>query len=108
MVRLAQNLMYSYYLKQKILVCCDKKSKILFHEFNSTTQSRLLMTLRKKPFENYVVKEKNASKQHFFPFTKMFSTPQKLQISVCESHLFCCLQMLSIWTMLKSCRLVKG
>ena len=33
--------------------------------FNSTTQSRLLMTLDKKPFENIVGKGENAGNQHF-------------------------------------------
>ena len=36
--------------------------------FNSTTQSRLLTTLEKKPFENIVGKGENACNKHFLLF----------------------------------------
>ena len=38
------------------------------------TQSRLLTTLKKKPFENIEGKGENAGNQHFFPFPTVFST----------------------------------
>ena len=41
---------------------------------NFTTQSRLLMTLWKNPFENIVGKGENAGNQHFLLFPTMFST----------------------------------
>ena len=37
-----------------------------------TTQSRLLTTLKKKPFENNVGKGENAGNQHFLVFPKCF------------------------------------
>ena len=89
---------------------------MLFHEelsyaqyFNPlklfTTQSRLLTTLRKKPFENIVGKGENAGNQHFLLLPQCF-LPSPKQISVFDTHLNCCLQMLSIWTGLKFCHLV--
>ena len=62
-----------------------------------TTQSRLSTTLRKKPFENNLGKEENAYNQHFLIFLQCF-LPFLTQISIFESHLFCHLQILSIWT----------
>ena len=66
-------------------------------------QSQHLMTLKKKQFENYVVTE-------FSPVSTMFPTcyhnvplPKKKQKSIFQSHSFCCLKMLSIWTVLKFC-----
>ena len=70
-----------------------------------TTQSILLTTLRKKPSENIVGKGENAGKQHFLLFPQCFLLFTK-QISNLQSLLFCCLQILSIWTSLKYCRLV--
>ena len=42
-----------------------------------TTQSRLLMTLYKKPFENSVGKGENAGNQHFLLFPQRFLSYQK-------------------------------
>ena len=70
-----------------------------------TTQSQLLMTLRSKPFENIVGEGEIAVNQHFLLFPQCF-LPFPKQFSVVQTHLFCCLQMLSIWTGLKLCRLV--
>ena len=42
-----------------------------------TTQSRLLMTLRKEAFENISGKGENADNQHFLLFPKCFSTIPK-------------------------------
>ena len=58
-----------------------------------TTYSTLLMTLRKKPFENIVGKGGNAGNQHFLPFPQHFLLFQD-QYKISESHLFCCLQSL--------------
>ena len=62
-----------------------------------TTQSRLFMTLRKKPFENIVGKGENAVYQHFLHFPQCF-LPFPEQILIVWSHLFCRLQILWIWT----------
>ena len=72
-----------------------------------TTQSQLLGTLGKKPFENNVGKGQIAGYQHFLLFPKCFLLFPK-QISIVWSHLFCRLQMLQVWTGLKLCCLVKG
>ena len=63
------------------------------------------MTLRKKPLENVVGKAENAGKQHFLLFPQCF-IPFTKQISNFQSLLLCRLQMLSIWTSLKYCRLL--
>ena len=60
-----------------------------------TTQSKLLLTLRKKPYENIVGKGENAGNQHFLFFPQCF-LPIPKRISVFKLHLFCRLQMLSI------------
>ena len=74
---------------------------------NSTTQSLLLKTLAKKPFENIVGKGENAGNQHFLLFPQHF-LPNQLHKSSFELHLKCHLPMLSNWTGLKICRLVKS
>ena len=61
--------------------------------------------LRKKPLENIEGKGENAGDQHFLLFPQCFLLFTK-QISNFQSLLFCCLQMLSIWTSPKYCRLV--
>ena len=66
----------------------------------------LLTTLYKKSFENTVGKGENAGNQHFLLFPQCFQ-PFPKQISIFQSHLFCRLQMISIWTSLKFCCLVK-
>ena len=43
-----------------------------FFTFLFTTQSQLLTTLRKKPFENMMGKGENAGNQHFFLFPQCF------------------------------------
>ena len=62
---------------------------------------------KRKPFENIVGKEENAGNQHFLLFLQCFLL-FRTEIAIFGLHLFCCLQMLSIWTGLKFCRLVKG
>ena len=59
-----------------------------------STQSRLLTTLRKKPFKNIVGKGENAGNQHFHLFPQCFLPFPK--------------QMLSIWTSLRFCLFVNG
>ena len=71
-----------------------------------TTQSRLLTTPRKKPFENIVEKGENADNQHFLLFPQCF-LPYHKQKSLFKQSLFCHLQMLSIWSSLKFCHLAK-
>ena len=58
-------------------------------------------------FENIVRKEENTGNQHFLLFPQCFLLFPK-QILVFASHLFCLLQMLSIWLSPKFCRLVKN
>ena len=62
---------------------------------------------KKKPFENIEGKEENAGNQHFLLFPQCFLSYPK-QILPFESPLILCLQLLSIWTGVKFCRLVKG
>ena len=68
------------------------------------TLSRLLTTLYENPLENIVRKEDIAGNQHFLPFPQCFLIIPK-QISNIQIHLYCSLQMLSIWiwTRLKFC-----
>ena len=58
-------------------------------------------------FENIVGKGENAGNQHCLLFPQCF-LPFSKQISISESHIFCRLQILSILTGLKFCRLVKS
>ena len=71
-----------------------------------TTQSRLLTTLSKKLIEN-IVGNGVILCPAFSPFPTMFSTHQREKSSL-KPHLFCHLQMLSIWFSPKFCCLVKS
>ena len=62
------------------------------------------MTL-KKAFENIVGKKRKCWLPAFSCFPTIFSTIPETNF---EPHSFCHLQMLSIWTSLQFCRLVKG
>ena len=62
---------------------------------------------KKKPFENIMGKGENAGNQHFLPFPQCF-LPYQRQESSFELHLPYPLQMLSIWSRTKFCRLVKS
>ena len=62
--------------------------------------------LYKKPFGNIVEKGENGGNQYFLLFIQCF-LPFPKQTSIFQSHLFCHLQMLSIWTSLKFCCLVE-
>ena len=72
-----------------------------------TTQSRLLMTLKKKPFDNIVGKGENVGNQHFLLFPHCF-LPIPIRISVVMLRCICLVQMLLIWTSPKICCLVKS
>ena len=61
----------------------------------------------KETFENIVGKGENAGNQHFLLFPQCF-LPIPNRISGFNLHLFCGLQMLSVWTSLKICCFVKG
>ena len=65
------------------------------------------MTRKKKPFENIVRKGENAGNQHFLIFPQCFFATNPKKKFCFKLHLFCRLQVLSIWTSLKICRLVK-
>ena len=62
-----------------------------------TTQSRLFTTPRKDPFKNIVGKGENVGNQQLLLFLQCFLPYQRQKLSF-ELHLFCCLQMLSIWS----------
>ena len=61
----------------------------------------------KEGLENIKGKRENAGYQHFLLFPQLF-LPLHRQISIFQSHLFCHLQMVLIWTNLKNCRLVRS
>ena len=85
-----------------------KRLILLIHNYLLfTTQSRLLTTLKEKAFENIVGKGENAGNQHFLLFPQCF-LPFPKQISIFQLHSICRLQMLSIWTSLKFCCVVKS
>ena len=96
-----------FYNTNLLMVCLLSEKKIqnnLAQPF--TTKSQLLTPLKKKAFENIVRKGENAG-NHFLLFPQCFLLfPTKILIS--ESELFCRLQMLSVWTSLKNCCLVKS
>ena len=61
----------------------------------------------KEGLENIVGKRENAGHQHFLLFPQCF-LPLQRQISIFRSHLFCRLQILSMWTNLNICRLIRS
>ena len=65
------------------------------------------MTLKKKDMENTVGKGENAGNQHFLLFPQCFLLYQ-VEKSSFQQCLLRRLQMLSIWSRPKFCRLVKG
>ena len=69
-----------------------------------TTQSCLLMTLKKKPFENIVGKEKNAGDHYFLPFPncflaipKIISVFKLIYFVICKSFQFRTVQNFVVW-----------
>ena len=65
------------------------------------------MTLAKKPFKNIVGKRENTNNQYFLLYPERF-LPFALQISNFQSHLFCRLQALLVWTSLEILSFGKG
>ena len=90
---------------RKLSVC--RKSQPLLQVFTTQSGPLTTLSLRKRPFENIAGKGENAGHQHFLLFPQCFLLFQKSS-SIFESHLFCRLQSLSIWTGQKFCRLVKS
>ena len=82
-----------------------KPSERILAEHKDRTND--LLFSRRKPFENRVGKGENAVIHHFLLFSQCF-LPFPIQISIFQSHLFCRLQVLPVWTSLKICRLVKS
>ena len=82
-------------------VLCIKKI------INSLPTIPSFLTVKQRTFENSVGKGENAGNQHFLHFQQCF-LPFPNQISIFHSRLFCRLQMLSILTELRFCRLVKS
>ena len=70
------------------------------------TQSRLLTTLKQKALENTKGKGENAGNQHFLLFQQCFPLYHTEKSSFLQC-LICRLQMLSIWSRPKFCRLVE-
>ena len=83
--------------------CCNDLSSILRKTIGRAwDQNKRPLVLKSyapptELFENIVGKGKNAGNQHFLLFPQCF-LPVPRQHSIFQSHLSCCLQMLSIWT----------
>ena len=88
-------------------MCCTLVIFFFIQNCLCPLQSQLLTTLTKKSFENIFVKGENAGNQHFLLFPPYF-LPFSKQVLSFHSNLFCCLPMLSIWTCLKFCNLVRS
>ena len=73
-----------------------------------TNLYRLFTILIKEAFENIMEKGGNAANHNFFSFSHDVFLPFPKQILIFQSHLFFRLQVLSIWTSLKICRMVKS
>ena len=97
---------------------CEENENIPFFSvhFLSTVPHDFLTLYNKIPtfndhekegLVNIVAKLENAGYQHLLLFPQLF-LPLHRQISSFQSHLFCRLQMLSILTNLKICRLVRS
>ena len=68
--------------------------------------SQTIPSFPKKALENIVGKEENAGNPHFLLFPQCFLPYQRQKPSF-KKHSICRLQMLSFWSKLKICRLVK-
>ena len=73
----------------------EKRNLNLYHTI-------LLTTVRKKALENIVGKRENVGNQHVFAFLTITSALQKSIFFFFggggHNYLFCCLQMILIWT----------
>ena len=97
--------------KKNLLQDCDIKTNLLFMSKNAVlvTLYHTVPTFNDpeiEAFGNIVEKGENAGNQHFLLFPQCF-LPFSGQISIFQPILFCCLQVLSIWTSLKIFCLVK-
>ena len=80
------------------------KDQILPHSKGLTP---VLITQRKRPFENIVGKGNAIGKYHFLLFTTIFSILSKMNvITEFELLLICRLQILSVWTSHKFCHVL--
>ena len=93
--------MYYFYLST--LQTSFPRHLTLYHKMPNFNDSEK----KKKTYQNIMGKGENAGNQHFLLFPPCF-LPFSKEISIFQSNLFCRLQMLSIWTCLKFCCLVKG
>ena len=91
--------------------CVQTQLENNFNTFDGMILAQLFTTqltaLYRKPLENIVGKGENAGNQHFLLFPQCF-LPFPKQIPISQSHLYCRLQMLSIWTSLKFHHLEKS
>ena len=90
--------------KQGLL--CDKSLIVICLTF--TTQSRILMTLKKKPFENTVGKQEKMLVTSIFSFFHNVFYPSQNKCQIFTHVYFGRLQILSISTSLKILSLGKG
>ena len=65
-----------------------------YKDCNSTTQSRVSRTLKKKAFENIAGKVENAGNQHFLLFPQCISSAEITILTTFN----CCVQMHLIWS----------
>ena len=102
-----------YILRIHLIVWkCFRRWKSMFCSFGKNLTLYHTFLIFKDPEEESFKKTlwgkgENASNQHFLFFPQCFLL-FPTQISIFKSQLFCCLQMLSIWTGWKFCRLVKS
>ena len=61
---------------------CHVEQSIGSAKRGPTTQSQLLMTLKKDPFENIVGKKENAGNQYFLFFPTMFSILSRTNFAI--------------------------
>ena len=90
---------------------CGKRRKrwlqaIFIRVITSLTQSRLLITLKKKALENTVGKGENAGNQYFLLFPQSFLLYQREILSFHQCFI-CCLQFFFNLVTSEICRLVK-
>ena len=85
-------------------------SKLVIKHIAGLTLSHTIPTfndLGQEGFSKHCMKRRNAGKQHFFHFPQCFLLYQG-HTSSFKLLLNCHMQMLSIWTSLNVCHLVKG
>ena len=80
--------------------CLGTTLDVSFLDYIFPKQSLVFRAQVKEAFENIVRKGENAGNRHFPLFSQCF-LPFPKEISIFWIHLFCHLQMLSIWKSLK-------